>query len=512
MTSRPASTNVPAANSGPRGKGRRRAGAAIIALLAVLSGAVVSTAADRPGGHHRRRQHDRCGSWRANSKAAASSSASNNANPTTPGATANSHASGSSPPPPPSATGSPARRSTLPAGEVRIVARKLESGRIEFGLQQRQPGNTWGDRQLSTRPLLPHHRPPSVPGSPAPPLTLTVTQTRLGEPPPKPPERTRRRRRRVVFVRAAHGNGDHRPARAVLGSGARRAVLRRHRRPEPCAAHQTAQSPAGATTNRAGDRGGRAVLRGHRPHGAFVRAPTTAPSPAGDGTPGATDNCARGQYSAITASINHSCAAAHRRHHHLLGMEQLRCRRPWPTGNTRRHRGRSHSSSACATTATRHTAGAAPTTGRLTAPSGQYFRHHRHRTAFVRAAHRRHHHLLGLQRPTGGRPRPAGNTPPSPPASTAFVRVRTDGTITCWGQTTTTGRRPRPTGNTPPSPPATWPIRAGCAPTAPSPAGDCNDHGQATAPDGQYTAVTAGWQHSCGLRTDGTITCWGGNN
>ena len=34
------------------------------------------------------------------------------------------------------------------SAEVRIVARKLASGRIEFGLQQRQPNNTWGDRQL----------------------------------------------------------------------------------------------------------------------------------------------------------------------------------------------------------------------------------------------------------------------------------------------------------------------------------------------------------------------------
>ena len=32
--------------------------------------------------------------------------------------------------------------------EVRIVARKLDSGRVEFGLQQRQPDNAWGDRQL----------------------------------------------------------------------------------------------------------------------------------------------------------------------------------------------------------------------------------------------------------------------------------------------------------------------------------------------------------------------------
>ena len=35
----------------------------------------------------------------------------------------------------------------VPAGEVRIVARKLDSGRIEFGLQQRH-GDTWENRQL----------------------------------------------------------------------------------------------------------------------------------------------------------------------------------------------------------------------------------------------------------------------------------------------------------------------------------------------------------------------------
>ena len=37
--------------------------------------------------------------------------------------------------------------SSVPS-DVRIVARKLESGRIEFGLQQRQSDNTWGDRRL----------------------------------------------------------------------------------------------------------------------------------------------------------------------------------------------------------------------------------------------------------------------------------------------------------------------------------------------------------------------------
>ncbi len=36
----------------------------------------------------------------------------------------------------------------LPTGEARIVARKLESGRIEFGLQQRDSDDTWGERRL----------------------------------------------------------------------------------------------------------------------------------------------------------------------------------------------------------------------------------------------------------------------------------------------------------------------------------------------------------------------------
>ena len=34
------------------------------------------------------------------------------------------------------------------SAEVRIVARQLASGRVEFGLQQRQGDNAWGDRQL----------------------------------------------------------------------------------------------------------------------------------------------------------------------------------------------------------------------------------------------------------------------------------------------------------------------------------------------------------------------------
>ena len=36
--------------------------------------------------------------------------------------------------------------------------------------------------------------------------------------------------------------------------------------------------------------------------------------------------------------------------------------------------------------------------------------------------------------------------------------------------------------------------------------------GQSSAPEGGFTAVAAGWGHSCGVRTDGTVNCWGSNN
>ena len=38
-----------------------------------------------------------------------------------------------------------------------------------------------------------------------------------------------------------------------------------------------------------------------------------------------------------------------------------------------------------------------------------------------------------------------------------------------------------------------------------------NSHGQTDAPGGEFSAVSAGRTHSCGLRSDGSISCWGGN-
>ena len=196
----------------------------------------------------------------------------------------------------------------------------------------------------------------------------------------------------------------------------------------------------------------------------------TTPSHAGATT-------ARGRPTRPTANTAPSPPAApllrpaNRQHHHMLGQQRL--------GAGRRARRPIH-------------------------------RHHRRRRPLLRPANRQHHHMLGQQRPgagrrarrpiqrhhrrlastlapcepttpshagattTRGRPtRPTANTPPSPPAASHSCALRTDNTITCWGN---------------------------------------NEDGQTDAPDGQYTAITAGISHSCALRTDNTITCWGWND
>jgi alpha-tubulin suppressor-like RCC1 family protein len=38
-----------------------------------------------------------------------------------------------------------------------------------------------------------------------------------------------------------------------------------------------------------------------------------------------------------------------------------------------------------------------------------------------------------------------------------------------------------------------------------------NAYGQATPPAGTFSQVSAGYYHTCGVRTDGTLACWGNN-
>ena len=217
----------------------------------------------------------------------------------------------------------------LPVGEVRIVARKLESGRIEFGLQQRQSDNTWGDRRLPRVRFFPTTATADrwLASST---LTLTAPQT------------------------TTQSTGRY---SAVTAGGFHSCGLRTN----------------GTITC----------------WGAYWAGQTTAPD---------------GQYSAVTAGDSHSCG--------LRTNGTITC---WGSNRW----GRDY-------------------IGQADAPGGQY--------SAVTAGWR---HSCAL---------------------------RTNGTITCWA-TTTSSRPTRPMGNTPPSPPA-GPIRAGCAPTAPSPAGAGTDWGR----------------------------------
>ena len=251
------------------------------------------------------------------------------------------------------------------------MARKLDSGRIEFGLQQRQPDNTWGDRQLPRVRFFP--------------TTATVNRwlasstLTLTTPQPATPTRCRR---------------------------IHRAVLRRHRRQGPPFVRRVRTDGTitcwGANfAVRAGDRAPTGNTPPSAAGGARIRAgcAPTAPSPAGAGT--TTDRAgpdpapASGQFSAVTAGGFHSCG--------LRTNGTITC---WGRNND---------------------------SGQATAPSGQFSAVTAGGVAFVRAAHRRHHHLLGMERLPGRRPRPDGQYSAVTAGAWHSCGLRTDGTITCWG-------------------------------------------------------------------------------
>ena len=106
--------------------------------------------------------------------------------------------------------------------------------------------------------------------------------------------------------------------------------------------------------------------------------------------------------------------------------------------------------------------------------------------------------------------------------------TRPDGTIFCvgnnsWGQLNIPDTLTQPTEPTQTRPDATQPTPSGTTISAGNwhscgVRGDgtvvCwgnNGNGQVDAPSGSFTAISAGGAHSCGVRGDGTVVCWGYN-
>ena len=281
----------------------------------------------------------------------------------------------------------------LSVGEARIVARKLESGRVEFGLQQRRTDDSWGDRQLPRVRFFPTTATVNrwLASSP-----LTLTAGRADDGPGQIGDRQ--------ATRSATGYTE------ITGGDGHSCALHSADTVECWGSHDAGQADAPAGQFRAVAAGGG--------HSCGLRSDGTITC-WGRNDEGQADP-PTGQFSTVAAGGGHSCG--------LHSDGTITC---W----------------------------GANFFGEAEAPGGQF--------SAVTAGHA---HSCGL---------------------------RSDGTIACWGAN------------------EEWRI-TNCETDLP--AGElplCDTEwvrtGQADPPAGQFSAVAGGWQHSCGLRTDGTIACWGRN-
>ena len=281
----------------------------------------------------------------------------------------------------------------LPAGEVRIVARKLTDGRIEFGLQQRDSDDTWGDRQLPRVRFFP--------------TTARVGRWLASSP----------------LTLAASPPGD---------------------RPEQGAGRQTGRPAIGYTSITDGDG-----------HSCALHSSGTVDcwGANADGQAGAP----AGRFTAVAAGGGHSCG--------LRTNSAIEC---WGYNGF----------------------------GQADPPAGRF-------TAISAGGS----HSCGLRtdgtiecwgyNEDGQADPPAGRFTAVSAGGLHSCGLRSDGTIACWGAN------------------AEWRVTSCEADPADGDIPLCvAEHvhtGQADPPAGRFTAVSAGWRHSCGLRSDGTIECWGRN-
>jgi len=102
--------------------------------------------------------------------------------------------------------------------------------------------------------------------------------------------------------------------------------------------------------------------------------------------------------------------------------------------------------------------------------------------------------------------------------------VKTDGTIVCWGWNIY-GQTTAPAGTFSEVSAGLWhtcgvktdgtvacAVMESCDITCGRPLREKNDFGQAIPPSGTFTQISAGSLHTCGVKTDGTLACWGKND
>ena len=304
-------------------------------------------------------------------------------------------------------------RASEPASLVRITARKLADGRIEFGLQQRQSDRAWGARQLPRARFFP--------------TTAEV-------------DRWLRSSYLTLTLPQATGGEDGATASPTD------------------TASETPTAPPSAPRFSAVSTGGKSVC--------VLRTDGTIECwsiPWREQIP-----VPKGQFSAISVGGQHSCG--------LRTDGTVECWGDDTVGQTRAPAGQFSAVSAGG----RHSCGlrtdgtvecwGANTIRQTDAPAGQF--------SAVSAGGQ---HSCGLRtdgtvecwgdNTSGQADAPKGQFSAVSAGGQHSCGLRTDGTIKCWG--------------------SPW-------------------QGQIFPPKGQFSAVSAGYRpHTCGLRTDGTIECWG---
>ena len=119
-------------------------------------------------------------------------------------------------------------------------------------------------------------------------------------------------------------------------------------------------------------------------------------------------------------------------------------------------------------------------------------------------------------RDQGRVPAPAGTFTSLSAGQDYVCGIRTAGSVVCWGHAEWDPSRGTGTGTLEGIGAVTCgylirdggihcSLRLGGGPTG-------NEDGQADPPEGTFTAISAGLSHACGIRTDGSATCWGNNS